>query len=62
MVYKVKHNRLSDYTDLAFSRHLHHVEINAECLTREILKELINLVAKNGKASSAWAHFSNWKN
>lgn len=35
------------------TEYLHYVEINAEGLTREILTDLINLVAKKGRASSA---------
>lgn len=53
MISKVRQNRLSDYANLAFSKNLHHIEINAEGLTREILTQLMNLTAKHGKASSA---------
>lgn len=53
MIYKVRHNTLSDYANLAFGKNLHHKEINAEGLTREILTHIMPFVAKNGKASSA---------
>lgn len=50
MISKVRHNILSDYANPAFGKNLHHIEINVEGLTREILTQLMNLAAKNAKA------------
>lgn len=57
MIYKVRHNTLPDYANLAFDKNLHHTEINAKGLTTEILTHLMSFAAQNGKASSAWAPF-----